>query len=96
MHRIDDIAQDFQYLQLTDEIWKVLSSKVKIIGSGYHLSERLKRIVCEYCLTANPVGAPNCDACGDPLGNSQPKTCKNCGYVLVKSDLYCPNCKHPI
>lgn len=96
LHRIDDIAQDFEYLQLTDDIWRVLSSNVKTIGSGYQLSERLKRIVCEYCHTANPVGAPSCTACGAPLGNSQPRTCNNCGYVLAQSDRKCPNCKKPI
>jgi len=96
LHRIDDIAQDFEYLQLVDKIWQVLSSNAKTIGSGYQLSERLKRIVCEYCLTANPVGAPSCMACGAPLGNSQPRTCTNCGYVLAKSDRYCPNCKKSI
>jgi hypothetical protein len=96
LHRIDDIAQDFEYLQLTEDIWRVLGSYVKTIGSGYHLSERLKRIFCEYCQTANPVGTPGCEACGAPLGNSQPKTCKYCGYVLEKSDLSCPNCKRPV
>ena len=96
LHRIDDIAQDFEYLQLTDDIWQVLSSNVKTIGSGYQLSKRLKRIVCEYCHTANPVGAPSCGACGAPLGNSQPRTCNNCGYVLAESDQNCPNCKIPI
>jgi len=96
LHRIDDIAQDFEYIQLTDEIWHVLSSNAKTIGSGYQLSERLKRIICDYCQTANPVGSPSCEACGAPLGNSQPRTCKNCGYVLTQSDLYCPNCKRPV
>jgi hypothetical protein len=95
LHRIDDIAQDLEYLQLTDDVWRVLISNVKTIGSGYQLSERLKRIVCDYCQTANPVGAPSCDACGAPLGNSQPRTCKNCGYVLAQSDPKCPNCKSP-
>jgi len=96
LHRIDDIAQDFEYLQLTDNIWRVLSSNAKTIGSGYQLTERLMRIVCEYCHTANPVGAPSCTACGAPLGNMQPRTCNNCGYVLAQSDCKCPNCKRPI
>lgn len=96
LHRLDDIAQDLEYLQLTEDIWRVLGSNAKTIGSGYQLSERLKRISCEYCQTANPVGAPSCDACGAPLGNSQPSICKNCGYVLAQSDLNCPNCKRPV
>ena len=96
LHRIDDIAQDFEYLQLTEDIWHVLSSNAKTIGSGYQLSERLKRVSCEYCQTANPVGAPSCEACGAPLGNSQPGTCNNCGYVLAQIDQNCPNCKRPV
>ena len=96
LHRIDDIVQDLEYLQLSDDIWRVIHSNAKTIGTGYQLSERLKRIVCKYCLTANPFGAPSCFACGAPLGNLQPKTCKNCGYILIQSDQICPNCKTSI
>ena len=96
LHRLDDIAQDFEYVQLTDEIWKVLDSNAKALGSGYELSERLKRIMCDYCLTANHTGAPSCIACGAPLGHLQPFTCKNCGYVLFEFEKTCPNCRIPI
>jgi hypothetical protein len=93
IHRIDDIAQDIEYIHLTEEVWKVLESNAKAIGSGYELSERLKRVMCDYCQTANPAGAPSCIACGAPLGHLQPITCKYCGYILKKNDRFCPNCK---
>ena len=96
LHRIDDIAQDFEYIQLTDEVWKVLESNSKALGSGYELSERLKRVVCEYCKTANPAGEPSCIACGAPLGYVQPQTCPHCGFVLGNKAYYCPNCKQPV
>jgi hypothetical protein len=90
--RIDDIAQDIESIQLIDEIWKVLSANAHVLGSGYELSERLHRVMCEYCQTANPAGAPSCLACGAPLGNTQPATCKNCGYVVLQAENTCPNC----
>ncbi len=93
LHRLDDIAQDLESMQLTDEAWKVLNANAQAMGSGYELSARLHRIACEYCLTANPVGAASCAACGAPLGNAQPATCKNCGYVVLNSETICPNCR---
>ncbi|MDO9545803.1 MAG: zinc ribbon domain-containing protein [Pelolinea sp.] len=92
LHRIDDIAQDLEYLSLEDEIWNVLTTNIKVIGNGFQLSEKLKRLMCDYCQTANLVGAPSCLACGAPLGNLQPVTCKKCGYILNRSDKKCPNC----
>ncbi len=94
--RIDDIAQDIENLQLRDEIWGVIDSTAKNLGAGFELSERLRRYVCNYCETPNPLGESNCIACGAPLGSIQPMTCKNCGYVITQSELYCPNCKKPI
>ena len=94
--RIDDIAQDIESIQLIDEIWKVLSANAHVLGSGYELSERLHRVMCEYCQTANPAGAPSCLACGAPLGNAQPATCKNCGYVVLQAENTCPNCGRPL
>jgi predicted amidophosphoribosyltransferase len=47
---------------------------------------------CEYCDTANPVGQPRCIACGAPLGDVQPRTCDNCGYVAAPDDIACTNC----
>jgi hypothetical protein len=94
LSRIDDIAQDIESIQLTDEVWKVLSANAHVLGSGFELSERLHRVMCAYCQTANPAGAPSCLACGAPLGNAQPTTCKNCGYVVLQSEHKCPNCGH--
>jgi hypothetical protein len=96
LHRLDDIAQDFEYMQLNDEVWKVLESNAKALGSGYEFSEQLKRIVCEYCQTANQAGEPACIACGAPLGNQQPQTCRYCGFVLATKAKICPNCKKPV
>ena len=96
LHRIDDIAQDLEYLNLTNEIWQVLSTNVNTIGGGLQLSKRLERVVCEYCLSANSVGAPNCTSCGAPLGYAQPRTCPLCGFVLIKGEKQCPNCRQPI
>ncbi|HEY59689.1 MAG TPA: zinc ribbon domain-containing protein [Anaerolineae bacterium] len=93
LHRIDDIAQDIEYLQLQDEVWKVLEANAKALGTGYELSERLRRTMCEYCGVANPAGEPSCIACGAPLGKVQPSSCKNCGYIIMHNEKYCPNCK---
>ena len=96
LHRIDDIAQDLEYINLTEDIWRILSANAKLVGSGFQLSQRLKRIECGYCRTANLVGAPGCEACGAPLGDSQPATCSKCGYVLTKNEIKCPNCKQAV
>ena len=88
--------QDIEYLQLQDEVLKVLQANAKALGSGYELSERLRRIMCEYCGVANPAGKPSCIACGAPLGRVQPSSCKNCGYIILHNEKYCPNCKNPL
>jgi len=90
--RLDDLAQDVEYLQLSDRITEFIDETAYTAGATFELSQRLKRLVCEYCLTANPVGASNCIACGAPLGLVQPSTCKNCGYVLKPGEKICPNC----
>ncbi len=92
LHRLDDIAQDAEYLRLIDEVWKVIENTARSLGSGFEFSERVKRYVCEYCLTANPIGEPRCIACGAPLGGIQPISCKHCGYVLLNNEVICPNC----
>lgn len=90
--RLDDLAQDIESLQLRDEAWRVIDNLARTSGAGYELSERLARSICDYCNTPNPVGEPNCVACGAPLGNVQPITCKNCGFVIRNSEKHCPNC----
>lgn len=91
-HRIDDIAQDIESLQLTEDVWKILDSTARSLGATQELSERLRRITCEYCGTANPVGEGRCIACGAPLGNAQPHTCSRCGFVVFHNESNCPNC----
>lgn len=91
--RLDDIAQDVQSLQLTEEVWRLLEGTAQAFGASFELSERLKRSVCTFCNTANPVGEPRCIACGAPLGDIQPRTCPYCGFVVKYSESVCPNCK---
>ncbi len=92
LQRLDDLAQDIESLQLTDEIWKVLDRTAAAKQATQELSERLRRLVCNYCGSANLVGESNCIACGAPLGDVQPRTCIKCGYVTRKSEAFCPNC----
>ena len=92
LNRLDDLAQDIEYLQLTDEVWNVIDSSARALGAGHELSERLRRLVCAYCDTANPVGESNCIACGAPLGSSQPKTCPKCGFANGPTSITCSNC----
>ena len=92
LNRLDDIAQDFENLQLSEEVWKTIEGTARAMGSGFELSDRLRRSVCSYCGVANPIGEPGCIACGAPLGEAQPVTCGNCGYVVKKAESVCPNC----
>jgi hypothetical protein len=90
--RLDDLAQDIENMQLNEHVWKVIDSVVAATGASHELSERLRRVVCDYCFTANPVGESSCIACGAPLGMVQPITCSNCGFVVSSSETVCPNC----
>ncbi len=92
LDRLDDIAQDIESLQLSEEVWKVLDNTARSLGATQQLSDRLRRVTCEYCGTANPVGGPRCLACGAPLGSAQPITCKKCGFVILHNEENCPNC----
>jgi RNase P subunit RPR2 len=92
LSRLDDLAQDIENLQLSEQVWENIESVARAAKVSYELSDRLRRMVCEYCNTANPVGEPNCIACGAPLGNVQPRTCANCGFVVKISESVCPNC----
>src|SRR3990172_3321884 len=84
--RLDDLAQDFDSLQLSDQVWETIEGVARLHGASFELSERLRRLECEYCGIANPVGEPACIACGAPLGNVQPRTCLNCGFVIRTKD----------
>ncbi len=90
--RLDDIAQDIENLQISEEVWRVVDAACQAAGATFELSERLRRTVCLYCNTANPVGEASCLSCGAPLGELQPGTCTNCGFVLKKPEQFCPNC----
>lgn len=92
LHRIDDLAQDIESLQITEEAWRVMEATARANGVGLELSERLRKMVCDHCNTANPVGESNCIACGAPLGDVQPDTCQSCGFVIHKIEKFCPNC----
>ncbi len=92
LDRIDDLAQDIEYVQLTDEVWRVVDQTARALRAGHELSERLRRLVCDYCDTPNPVGEPSCIACGAPLGNVQPHSCPKCGFVVTARTSHCPNC----
>ena len=94
--RLDDVAQDIESLQIADRVWEVIEETAEIKGVSFELSERLKRIVCSYCNTANPVGEPSCIACGGPLGDNQPYTCRLCGFVVHKDEEICPQCNNPL
>ena len=94
--RLDDIAQDFENLELDEQVWKVLEGLAANAGASHELSERLKRLTCNYCQVANPVGESRCLACGAPLGDAQPIACPNCGYILLAGEAECPNCGQQI
>lgn len=96
IHRLDDIAQDVENIQVSDQVWQVIENYARMRGATFELSERLRRLACEFCEVANPVGEPSCIACGAPLGEIQPETCSNCGFVIKSGEQICPNCKHPI
>ncbi|WKZ34307.1 MAG: zinc ribbon domain-containing protein [Anaerolineales bacterium] len=91
--RLDDIAQDIENLTLSERIWQVIAKTARAANASTDLSEKLRRLTCEYCHAANPVGEPSCVACGAPLGKVQPNTCGYCGYVVKITDKSCPNCK---
>ncbi|NWG35863.1 MAG: zinc ribbon domain-containing protein [Chloroflexi bacterium] len=94
--RLDDLAQDIENLQLQERVWRVVDRTAAALGASRELSERLQRVVCAYCGTANPLGEGACLACGAPLGDAHPTTCPNCGFALGRDELVCPNCKRKL
>jgi hypothetical protein len=90
--RLDDLATDINYLQLKDQVKETIERVATAAGASFQLSERLRRLTCIYCLTANAVGDPHCNACGAPLGPSQPITCSHCGFVTSAEATLCPEC----
>ena len=90
--RLDDIAQDIESIQLSENVWEVIARTAAAAGASHQLSDRLSRLTCEYCGTANPLGEPACIACGAPLGAAHPTSCANCGFAITKGESTCPNC----
>ena len=96
INRLDDIAQDVESFQIADTVWAVVDNQARLAGASTQLSQRLRRITCEYCGSAVKPGEPTCIACGAPLGDSQPRTCLACGYVAAPGDRVCSNCHQPL
>lgn len=94
--RLDDLAQDIESMQLSEKVWQVIKRTADSAGASHQLSDRLSRLTCTYCGTANPHGQPACIACGAPMGDEHPTTCSNCGYVVRKTEVECPNCKQKL
>jgi len=90
--RLDDLAQDIESMQLGENVWEVIARTAATAGASHQLSDRLSSSTCEFCGTANPVGEPGCIACGAPMGDAHPTSCKKCGFVLLKNESTCPNC----
>jgi hypothetical protein len=96
IHRLDDIAQDVENIQISDQVWQIIENFAKMKGATFELSERFRRMSCAFCETANPIGESRCLACGAPLGDIQPGTCQNCGYLINEDEEICPNCHQKI
>lgn len=92
---LDDIAQDVESAQLEDSVWNVIDRIARQNNAGESLSDRFNSLKCPYCLTGNQLGEGSCLACGAPLGDVQPSSCRRCGYVLYYKEKICPNCGLP-
>lgn len=90
--RLDDLAQDLASMQLSAAVWETLDRTAASLGASHMISERLRRLSCTYCATANPVGEPRCLACGAPLGPDQPLACGRCGTISVAGTRVCGGC----
>lgn len=90
--RLDDLAQDIENIQLSDRVWSVIDRAVVNLGASKKLSERLTRITCDYCGSANPLGEGSCLACGAPMGDAHPTACQRCGFAVSLDEECCPNC----
>ncbi len=96
LSRLDDIAQDIENMQLSEKVWEIIDRTVATLGASHALSDRLTRITCDYCGSANPLGEGNCLACGAPLGEAHPTTCRNCGFAVSINEVICPNCSQKL
>ena len=96
LSRLDDLAQDIENMQLSENVWKIIDRTVATLGASHALSNKLTRITCDYCGSANPLGEGNCLACGAPLGEAHPITCHNCGFAVSAREVICPNCSQKL
>lgn len=96
LSRLDDLAQDIESIQMSERVWRVIDRAVVAVGASHALSERLQRVTCEFCGTANPLGEGGCIACGAPMGDAHPTTCSNCGFVVTSEEIICPNCSQKL
>jgi hypothetical protein len=94
--RLDDLAQDIENMQLSEKVWATINRTAAALGASRELSARLRRISCDYCSTANPLGEGSCIACGAPLGGAHPTTCPNCGFAVRIGEKICPNCNRKL
>jgi hypothetical protein len=94
--RLDDLAQDIENIQLNEKVWRTINRVAASVGASHELSDRLKRIICKYCATANPLGEGSCLACGAPFGDIHPTSCKNCGFAITVEETACPNCNQKL
>lgn len=94
--RLDDIAQDIENMQLLDRTWQVIDRAVTALGASHALSEKLSRLCCEYCGSANPLGEANCISCGAPMGDAHPTSCRHCGFAVAVEETICPNCNRKL
>jgi hypothetical protein len=90
--RLDDLAQDFESIQLSDKVWKTIDKTVAALGASHELSDRFARTTCEFCGVANALGEGACIACGAPMGSAQSSSCPHCGFVVRGDEVICPNC----
>jgi RNA polymerase subunit RPABC4/transcription elongation factor Spt4 len=90
--RLDDLAQDIENMQLSEKIWKAIDRAATSLKASHALSEKLTRIACRYCDSANPLGEASCLACGAPMGDAHPTTCRSCGFAVSEQEVVCPNC----
>lgn len=92
LSRLDDLAQDFESLQLRDHVWEVIESVCNSAGASHKIDAAIKQQRCEYCLTPNPTETSHCLACGAPLQIKTVTTCPHCGFIVQKNEVMCPNC----
>ena len=94
--RLDDLAQDIESMQLNERTWKVIERTMSTLKASYALSEKLARLTCDYCGSANPLGEACCLSCGAPMGDAHPATCLHCGFVVTVQETICPNCNRKL